>query len=403
MMKKILYFFIAAALLCGCEKEENGGDPVCPVTEVSLPASSAENPVIPGSSVTIQGKGFTSGSEIWFRSMTKSTDVQATVIGVTASAITFTAPEVYGSQSVLLKQDGNEWTLGTLVFANQSTDPGDPTDPEYLPRKISQVKVIFKDESKGDYTQLYTYSYDADNRLSTMTVTDLFEGEEETLTINYAYAESKITSKGEGNGFIQSLEESYELTEGRVSKYVRTTISGGKYAEEGIKTIQTLNPRYNAEGYLVAIDGKEVCSGDPEEAYESILTDQYTFTEGIFNKYVSKASTTDSYGQYGSSSEIEFAAGPANNLNIDVFGIDWMGEEMYSAPLFLLNVGGKRSAQLPAKYQYQYADIDEDGNVSKDDNQTKELEYTMDGDYITSIKTYIAGELETIVEIIYED
>ena len=80
-----------------------------------------------------------------------------------------------------------------------------------------------------------------------------------------------------------------------------------------------------------------------------------------------------------------------------------MGEEMCSAPLFLLNVGGKRSAQLPAKYQYQYADIDEDGNVSKDDNQTKELEYTMDGDYITSIKTYIAGELETIVEIIYED
>ena len=142
-MKKILYFFMAAALLCGCEKEENGGDPICPVTEISMPASSTENPVVPGSSVTIHGKGFTSGSEIWFRSMTKSTDVQATVTGVTASAITFTAPEVYGSQSVLLKQDGNEWTLGTLVFANQSTDPEDPTDPEYLPRKISQVKVIF--------------------------------------------------------------------------------------------------------------------------------------------------------------------------------------------------------------------------------------------------------------------
>lgn len=400
MMKKILYLFMAAAVLCGCEKEENGGDAVCPVTEVTMPASSAENPVTPGSSVTIQGRGFTSGSEIWFRSMTKAADVQATVTDVTASAITFTAPEVYGTQSVLLRQDGNEWTLGTLVFASQSTDP---EEPEYLPRKISQVKVIFKDESKGDYTQLYSYSYDADGRLSTMSVADLFDGEEETLTIKYAYSESKITSKGEGNGFIQSLEESYELTDGRVSKYVRTTISGGKYAEEGIKTIQTLNPRYNSEGYLVTIDGKEVCSGDPEESYESILIDQYTFTEGIFNQYVSKASTTDSYGQYGSSSEIEFTAGPANNLNIDIFGIDWMGEEMYAAPLFLLNVGGKRSAQLPTKYQYQYADIDEDGNVSKDDNQTKELEYTMVGDYITLIKTYVAGELTTTVEIIYED
>ena len=403
MMQKILYFFMAAVFLCGCEKEKNGGDPICPVAEVTMPASSEENPVIPGSSITIQGKGFTSGSEIWFRSMTKAADVQATVTDVTASAITFTAPDVYGTQSVLLRQDGNEWTLGTLVFANQSTDPEDPTDPEYLPRKILQVKVIFKDESKGNYTQLYTYSYDAGGRLSTMSVADLFEGEEEILTIKYVYSESKITSKGEGNGFIQSLEESYELTDGRVSKYVRTTISGGKYAENGIKTIQALKPQYDSEGYLVAIDGTEVCSGNPEEAYESILTDRYTFTEGIFSKYVSKASTTDSYGQYGSSSEIAFTAGPANNLNIDILGIDWMAEEMYAAPLFLLNVGGKRSAQLPAKYQYQYADIDEDGNVSKDDNQTKEVEYTMNGDYITSIKTYVEGELETIVEIIYED
>lgn len=78
-MKKILYFFMAAVLLCSCEKEENGREPVCPVTELSMPASSVENPVIPGSSVTIQGKGFTSGSEIWFRNMTKAADVQATV------------------------------------------------------------------------------------------------------------------------------------------------------------------------------------------------------------------------------------------------------------------------------------------------------------------------------------
>ena len=58
MMKKILYFFMAAVLLRKKEKEENGGEPVCPVTEISMPASSTENPVMPGSSVTIQGKGF---------------------------------------------------------------------------------------------------------------------------------------------------------------------------------------------------------------------------------------------------------------------------------------------------------------------------------------------------------
>lgn len=403
-MKKILYFFMAAALLCSCEKEENGGDPVCPVTEVSLPASSAENPVIPGSSVTIQGDGFTSDSEIWFRGITKAADVQATVTDVTATAITFTAPEVFGTQSVLLKQDGGEWTLGTLVFAEQPTDPEDPSDPEYLPRKISQVKVVFKDEWKGDYTQLYTYSYDAEGRLSVMTVADIFDGEEETLTVEYTYSDTKITSKGEGNGFIQSLEESYELTDGRVTKYVRTTIGGGKMTDRGIKTVQTLNPQYDSEGYLIAIDGLEVCSGDPEEAYESVLTDRYTFTEGMFSKYVSTASTTDSYGKYGSSSEIDFSAGPANNLNIDVLGIDWTGEEIYSCPLHLLGVGGKRSERLPSEYKARYADLDEDGNVEGEgDDYTITLKYKQDGDYIVSIEQYRDEALDTTVEITYED
>lgn len=403
-MKKILYFFMVAALLCSCEKEENGGDPVCPVTEVSLPASSTENPVIPGSSVTIQGKGFTSGSEIWFRGITKAADVQATVTDVTATAITFTAPEVFGSQSVLLKQNGGEWTLGTLVFAEQQTDPEDPSDPEYLPRKIAQVKVVFKDEWKGDYTQFYTYSYDAEGRLSAMTVVDSFDGEEETLTVEYTYSDTEITSKGEGDGFIQSLEESYELTDGRVSKYVRTTIGGGKMADRGIKTVQTLNPRYDSEGYLIAIDGLEVCSGDPEEAYESVLTDRYTFTEGMFSKYVSTASTTDSYGKYGSSSEIDFTAGPANNLNIDVLGIDWTGEEIYSCPLHLLGVGGKRSDRLPSEYKARYADLDEDGNVEGEgDDYTITLKYKKDRDYIVSIEQYRDEALDTTVEITYED
>lgn len=114
-----------------------------------------------------------------------------------ATAITFTAPEVFGSQSVSLKQEGEEWTLGTLVFAERPTDPD---DPEYLPRKISQVKVVFKDEWKGDYTQLYTYSYDAEGRLSAMTVVDSFDGEEETLTVEYTYFLQKSHPKARATG-----------------------------------------------------------------------------------------------------------------------------------------------------------------------------------------------------------
>ena len=70
---------MAAVLFCGCDKEEGGDNLPCPVTEVSVPASSEENPVSPGSSVTIQGQGFTANSEIWLRAITRAADVQARI------------------------------------------------------------------------------------------------------------------------------------------------------------------------------------------------------------------------------------------------------------------------------------------------------------------------------------
>lgn len=398
---------MAAALFCGCDKDE-GGDPEIPVTNVSLPASSAENPVTSGSPVTIQGTGFTASSEIWLRASAAvkaaAEEVKTTVTSVTASSITFTAPEnVSGAQTVVLKQNGGAWELGTLTFAAEPAGPEEPTDPEYLPRKVERIKVVFKDDYKGDNTMIYDFSYDTEGRLATLVVSDLFEEEEETLTIEYSYTDGKITSKGSGDGLTQSLEETYELSEGRASKYVRTMISGGKYAEDGIETVHTLNPRYDADGYLTVIDVVETCSGDPEEAYESTSEDTYTFAEGAFGKYESETSTKDSYSSYGSSSDVDFTDGPANNLNIDLFGMDWMNEEIYAAPLFLQNVGGKRSSRLPSKYKSRYVDIEEDGTVSKEDEQTIELKYTMDGDYIASIEKYREGELETTLEITYEN
>lgn len=90
-MRKFLFFVMAAVLFCGCDKEEGGDNLPCPVTEVSVPASSEENPVSPGSSVTIQGQGFTANSEIWLRAITRAADVQAEVTDVTATTVTFTA------------------------------------------------------------------------------------------------------------------------------------------------------------------------------------------------------------------------------------------------------------------------------------------------------------------------
>ena len=119
-----MFFVMAAVLFCGCDKEEGGDNLPCPVTEVSVPASSEENPVSPGSSVTIQGQGFTANSEIWLRAITRAADVQAEVTDVTATTVTFTAPDVSGEQNILLKQDGGEWILGVLHFPEVPNTPG---------------------------------------------------------------------------------------------------------------------------------------------------------------------------------------------------------------------------------------------------------------------------------------
>ncbi|MDE7450606.1 MAG: hypothetical protein K2M66_00435, partial [Alistipes sp.] len=118
-MKKLVFFLLAAVALCGCESN----DEPCPVTGVELPASSAASPVTPGEPVTIQGQGFTADSEIWLRAVTRAADVQAEVTGVTATEITFVAPEVSGAQTVVLKQHGGEWSLGKIYFAEESDNP----------------------------------------------------------------------------------------------------------------------------------------------------------------------------------------------------------------------------------------------------------------------------------------
>ena len=167
---------MAAVLFCGCDKEEGGDNLPCPVTEVSVPASSEENPVSPGSSVTIQGQGFTANSEIWLRAITRAADVQAEVTDVTATTVTFTAPDVSGEQNILLKQDGGEWILGVLHFPEVPNTPGgDEEEPAILPTRISHVRVTWEE----DMTFVLRYTYDAEGRIVTITETDQqynFEG-----------------------------------------------------------------------------------------------------------------------------------------------------------------------------------------------------------------------------------
>ena len=116
-IKKLLFLFTMLALFMACS-DDNDKDNGLPIVGLEFPKF--ENPVKPGESITIKGEDFTKVSEIWFRTIViraeNTGDVKAIVTEVNSTGITFTAPEVYSNQSVLLKENGKEYELGKICF-----------------------------------------------------------------------------------------------------------------------------------------------------------------------------------------------------------------------------------------------------------------------------------------------
>ncbi|WP_302614616.1 IPT/TIG domain-containing protein, partial [uncultured Alistipes sp.] len=233
-MKKFLFFMLAAALFCGCDKD----DVPCPVTGISIPASSAENPVQPGTSVTIRGAGFTEDSEIWLRGMAR-TDTQATVSNVTATAITFIAPAVSGEQAVILKQDGGTYELGRLFFAEEP----EPEDLELLPKKVARTRTTYYDKSMIYET---TYQYGADGN-----VIGMLENEMQDETV-YGTNDYRSTADGISMTWKSDVDpdytdiRTYRITDERVSSYTQTYKDAAKeYRSETIADVS-----YDTKGYV---------------------------------------------------------------------------------------------------------------------------------------------------------
>ena len=398
-MKKLLFFVLVAAMFCGCDKEEKSGAVLCPVTGVELPASGAENPVQPGTSVTVRGDGFTEASQIWLRAVTRAADVRAEVTGVTATAITFVAPEVSGAQNILLKQDGGEWSLGKMYFA-EGPNPGggeEPTTPALLPNKVSHIRVTFKDEDKGDYVTGYAFTYDKQGRIAELMTTD----EDDVLTTTYTYSDNSILAESSGTGYIRSRTEKYTLTDERVSNYTTEIVDGGKADEGAANTLISVRPKYDDNGYMIGTEGTETGNDNGYkwscDTYESL-----TFIDGTLQKYSAESKYKSKWNEEEEESgngmtEIEFTAGPLNNLNIDLMGIDWLVEDVYFTPVYLLNIGGNRSLRLPNLVHTIY-----DDGAGKDGDYTNEIRYEMHGEYISVIRVSRDGALVTIVEIDYE-
>ncbi|MCM1301775.1 MAG: hypothetical protein NC250_01400 [Alistipes senegalensis] len=347
MMKKFLFFMLAAALFCGCNKD----DAPCPVAEVDMPASSAENPVQPGSPVTIQGKGFTSASEIWLRGMAR-TDTQATVSDVTATAITFIAPAVSGEQAVILKQDGSEWNLGKMYFVETS-------EIAILPKKL--VKIVDVDGGSLEYT------YDNDGRLSKINR----DGGDEVSEIEYTA--NKITVTDDYG------QMTIQLDNGRATKCVE------KYTDDNL---EETNYSYGSNGYLSGF--VYTSTGPEEDAYKGTLT---IGEDGHLKTYQVKVEKGE-YGPY----TIDFTPNKnvRNNLNLDfMWDYDFMIiDELAVGYAYLLGIGGKRMAYLPQQIKVK----DEEGSF------TIKYDYKFDGDYLSEIHIDDSdNESQTTLKLYYEE
>lgn len=115
-MKKLLAILCILTIFVACSDDKDDTTPALPIEGLKLPAEGTT--FTTGEAVTITGKGFKQGCEIWLRAVTKAEgDIQTEVTEVNDNSLTFTVPEkADGQKKVILKQEGKEYILGILIF-----------------------------------------------------------------------------------------------------------------------------------------------------------------------------------------------------------------------------------------------------------------------------------------------
>lgn len=371
-MKKLLFFVLTAALLFGCKKDDNGTP--CPVSGATLPTSSAENPIQAGSAVTIQGSGFTAGSEIWLRGVATKADgdVQATVTGHTSTSITFTAPTtVSGEQSIILKQDGGEWPLGKMYFAETS---------EILPKKI--VKSVLTDD-EGTYTA--NYSYDDAGRLTRIQTSSTGDSYYDGSKIEYLQDKIKISHDYDE---VVDWEVEFLVENGRATNCIEED------KEDGSK-YETKEYAYSNNGYLTGFVFSLTTEG---------ITDTYTGEltigkDGCLKKYSIVEKEIEDGGYFGTYTvDLTPNTSVPNNLNLDLIGSNYLFGEVFDGfailDAYLLGIGGTRSKYLPK----QLTLTDADG-----ESFTVKYEYESAGEYISKIGIDSGNGNNATLELFYEE
>lgn len=370
-MRKLLFLFTMLALFVACSDDDDK-DNGLPIKGLEIPKF--ENPVKPGESITIKGEGFTKASEIWFRTIVtraeNTGDVKAIVSEFNSTGITFTAPEVYGNQSVLLKENGKEYELGKMTFEEQPEEGG---DVEILPKRISKIIESLEEEDyeSGIGKNIYEFSYDDKGRITSLKVTE--EGETEPCKSTYTYSSNQLVIKEIGG---DNQTETYTLENGKATHYKKTYPDNKEWNEFDFK--------YEGD-YLSQI------KGIIENEYPT--TENFTFIGGKLIQYKWIDEEFDNIYEL-----LDFTYGQQlNNLNLDLFGIILTDYFKNVEDLFLYGITGKRSVYLPEKVKVSGID-DEDGKYE----YPVSFKYEVKDNYITKIIIDEDGD-KCEYEIFYED
>ena len=218
------------------------------------------------------------------------------------------------------------------------------TSDEILPRRLVSINEKLEDEDP--YTR--TFAYDKQGRLASITSGYDYGSE---YTSRYTYKDNTIVAD---NGYV------YQLQNGRAVTVL--------YEDEEERLEHTFN--YDTEGYLIScLCGKDFSS--------------MTYMSNGFS-----LKSQDDESDFTLS--VEFDRTRLNNLNLDFYGICWIGEDDYTGrypDALLLGAGGQRWRYLPATITSVYHGED-DGKWYTDKDVYRYVYHT-EGDYLSEIEIYV--------------
>lgn len=310
--------------LFGDDKDE---DDDFSVENIFLPETDYDNPAIPGDTLVIQGKNFSQDCELLFSNQpTRSNSqgyVSAEIIRVTSSKIYFIVPDLSGTQTVILKQNGDSYELGEMYF----DENGGNDYPEGM-KLIRRIEGYNDDE-----LETYTFNYNKEGKVTSMAITTPYY----SVTFTLKYSNDKVISvtsdRPDSHFTVTNNRIVYELYNGTAEEYDE------RYYY------------YNNQNYLIKGTAKYK-DGSPDKLMDH--TNTYSWQNGNLASITSE--TFDATCFLTSSTYKNDA-----NLNLAHF----MERFEFWDPLTLLDLIGERSKYLPAKYDDDPCsyETDEDGDV----------------------------------------